>query len=125
MYSKYLKDIGIKKKDTPWGWLLKDKRQEYWKQERKTLGFDEREMWNLDMTLCQIIYPRLKHFRDHCIVFVDKPFDYKNETMSLEQALDKILDGFEKYMKKGYTNTPKESDYAFELLAFILPMLWN
>lgn len=125
MYSNILKDIGIEKENTPWGWLPDDQRQKKWKQEREDHGFDEREMWNLDITLLEFIYPRLKYFKDYGINFVDEPFEYQNETMTLKEAIDKILYGIELYLKNDYIEVPKESDYALHLLAYILPMLWN
>jgi hypothetical protein len=126
MYSNILKEIGIEKENTPWGWLPNDQRQKTWEKEREEFGFDDREMWNLDTTICELLYPRLKYFKENGIVFVDEPFKYENESMTVEQALDKILKSLEMYIKDEKDNyDSKQIQSAFKLLGFILPMLWN
>ena len=44
--------------------MLKDKRQKEWKKQRKEKGFDNTELWNLDNTIAQFIFPRLKAFKE-------------------------------------------------------------
>lgn len=39
-----------------------DKRQKKWKKERKDCGFDETELWNLDITFGCLMLPRIKEY---------------------------------------------------------------
>lgn len=39
-----------------------DNRQNKWKKQRKKRGFDDTELWNLDVTIAQFILPRMKAF---------------------------------------------------------------
>ena len=41
-----------------------DERQEHWKKEREELGFDETEVWSLDISVIKFILPRLEYMRD-------------------------------------------------------------
>lgn len=43
-----------------------DDRWEDWEYQRRTRGFDDTELWNLDSTIVKFILPRLKVFRDQC-----------------------------------------------------------
>ena len=40
-----------------------DQRHPVWEQQRKTRGFDDTELWNLDVTIAKFILPRLIEFR--------------------------------------------------------------
>lgn len=40
----------------------KDKRQKLWRKQRDERGFDDTELWNLDVTMAKFILPRLKEF---------------------------------------------------------------
>lgn len=67
-----------------------DKRHFKWWKQRRTRGFDDRELWNLDYTILKFVYPRLKAFRD-------KDCSYPG-ALTPEQwidILDEILKGFE------------------------------
>jgi hypothetical protein len=67
-----------------------DKRHFRWWWQRRTQGFDDRELWNLDYTTLKFLYPRLKAFRDnHC--------SYPASLNSAQwlEVLDEILKGFE------------------------------
>lgn len=72
-----IRDLGLTKKQRhPWNdYNFKgDKRLKEWHKQHSKYGFDEREMWNLDITFALYIYPRLKFFRDNIVgkVFVDE-----------------------------------------------------
>jgi len=43
---------------------LKDKRRSKFRNQIKTRGFDDSELWNLDITIAKFIYPRLKAFKE-------------------------------------------------------------
>lgn len=63
--------------------LKNDKRQERWAKERLEQGFDETELWNLDVALAHIILPRLKAYKTN----VSTKIDIKR--------LDKVIKAFE------------------------------
>ena len=65
-----LKELGLLEEDIYFDDNLSseftnDPRQESWKKQKEELGFDIRELWNLDFTMAHFIYPRLKYFRDN------------------------------------------------------------
>lgn len=39
-----------------------DPRQAIWAEQRKVRGFDDTEMWNLDVTIARFLVPRLEAF---------------------------------------------------------------
>lgn len=41
-----------------------DDRQALWAEQRTTVGFDNTELWNLDVTIARFILPRLEAFRN-------------------------------------------------------------
>ena len=43
-----------------------DERQDEWKEQRETRGFDETELWNLDVTISRFIVPRLEAYLEEC-----------------------------------------------------------
>ena len=55
---------------------IKDKaRRDKYRQQRKERGFDDTELWNLDVTFARLMLPRLRAFlplRDELIVVDDK-----------------------------------------------------
>ena len=42
-----------------------DPRLEFWAEQRKERGFDDRELWDLDHTFASFILPRLKAFKTY------------------------------------------------------------
>ncbi len=43
---------------------VKDPRHKKWKKQRRTRGFDDTELWNLDVTFARFMLPRLKAFKE-------------------------------------------------------------
>lgn len=41
-----------------------DNRRNQWYRQRKKYGFDNRELWSLDMTIAEFALPRLKRFKE-------------------------------------------------------------
>ena len=70
--------------------FAKDKRQERWKKERDTRGFDSSELWSLDFTIAKFILPRLKAFRA-------KPYGYPGSLTEdkWNEILDKMIESFD------------------------------
>jgi hypothetical protein len=48
-----------------WRWLTHDvKRRRRWWWQRRTRGWDDRELWNLDWEIAKFVLPRLKAFAE-------------------------------------------------------------
>lgn len=129
-YGEYLSKLGIKYKDTPWGWLPKDKRQKEWKQERNKFGFDNRDLWSLNYTLLLLIYPRLKMYQEIAFKIIDGNFHkYKidSEEYTFIECVNKCLELLETSLKNGkedIDNGLEEGQEALKILSIILPSLW-
>lgn len=73
-----------------------------WWWQRRTRGFDDRELWSLDFTIAKFIYPRMKAFSEikngtPVISSKESPLGTVPVTMSSEEwqeTLDKITKGF-------------------------------
>lgn len=82
-------DIDKTKANSPYSLahqMPNDDRQEKWQEQFVTYGFDNTELWNLDMTIAKFIKPRLQRFLEL------SPTDFNEE----EQAeLQKIVQAFE------------------------------
>lgn len=64
MGRRYLEEIGVELKETPWGWNKGDSREDRWQKEREEIGFDERETWSLDHTMNLLLYERLRRYKE-------------------------------------------------------------
>lgn len=96
MGRRYLKEIGIELKETPWGWNKEDSREKYWIEEIHEDGFDERETWDLNFTMNLLLYERLSKYKEIAKGIVDlsfHTFEYNGEELTQEECIDKILEG--------------------------------
>ena len=96
MGRRYLKEIGIELKETPWGWNKGDLREKYWIEEIHEDGFDERETWDLNFTMNLLLYERLSKYKEIAKGIVDlsfHTFEYNGEELTQEECIDKILEG--------------------------------
>ena len=67
-------------------------------------GFDERDTWSLDYTFYCWLYERLRMFLEVSIIDLDAvTFLYKGETLTLQQCIDKMLEG----LKIAITDNPR------------------
>lgn len=66
-------------------------RQKKYKEQRMTRGFDDTETWNLDITFCLFIVPRLKVFKELNDGYPAR-FSSKEEW---DKILDDMIEGFE------------------------------
>ena len=66
-------------------------RQKKYKEPRLTRGFDDTETWNLDITFCLFIVPRLKVFKELNDGYPAR-FSSKEEW---DKILDDMIEGFE------------------------------
>ena len=90
-----------------------DDRQEGWKQQRAERGFDNTELWNLDVTIAKFLVPRLKAAKD----------SYALE----EEIMDKIIFAFE-YASSDQIfqgKMPDEVAEGLQLFAGNYFRLWN
>lgn len=91
-----------------------DPRQEVWEKQREKDGFDETELWNLDITIARFILPRLKSFKEYTHLEIDFP-------------IDEIIHGMEETIK-GYDfgNGDREvADKGWRLLGEFYYKLWD
>lgn len=68
-----------------------DSRKEEYKKQRIERGFDDTELWNLDLTILRFILPRLKAFKD---IAVGTPSGFKNEDEWIE-CIDRMIKSIE------------------------------
>ena len=71
-----------------------DPRQQAWSKQRERRGFDDTELWNLDLTIIGVILPRLKAFRN--IGAYGTPMGIPSKE-HWNIILDRIIEGFELY----------------------------
>lgn len=83
-----------------------DPRHKLFKRQRKTLGFDETELWNLDLALAKFMLPRLRMFKSASPVI-----PYGLTRKEWHKILSKIIIAFEIMLKNVYT---KEDDESIE-----------
>ena len=67
-----------------------DSRKEKFTKQRKERGWDDSELWNLDITIAKLVYPRLKRFKE---IAVGYPASLTNEKW--DEILDKMIKAFE------------------------------
>lgn len=87
---KYLDDIGYT--DRPDTWNKDDKRQKIWRKQRKKYGFDNREIWNMDLAFYLWLYERLMRHKE--ITPVDlkfHKFDFEGKTYTQGELIDEMI----------------------------------
>ena len=67
-----------------------DERQPIWAKQRAERGFDNTELWNLDVSIARFVLPRLKAFAEDLHGY---PADLTEETWKAE--LNKMIAAFE------------------------------
>lgn len=94
--------------------------------QRKTRGFDDSDMWNLDYSLAKLILPRLKLFRK-------QPAGYPNNLTAKQwqDILDEMIWSFTWYCGeqwsygKDYAANSKRADEGLKLFAEYFGSLWT
>jgi len=89
--------------------------------QRKTRGYSDIEVWNLDDSICKWVLPRLKAFRESTIGYPNVPG--KCDTFEDWQAMvDEMIFGFDWAMKEDdwyhenvFYKTGKEKEEALEV----------
>lgn len=105
--------------------LPKDsKKQKIWKKQREKRGFDDTELWNLDLTLFQFIIPRLEVFKD-----ITMSFPSYETSESYNEKLTFIINSFKaKYESFESTSINSEDEIQIhqnaKKAAIMLGELW-
>lgn len=104
---KALEDLGVKPEDCYTNWMVdgekEDKRYNDWLKEKEEYGLDERHTWNWSDDFMDYVYIHLEMFNRVNMVAFDREFiEFDGQTMSVQQAMDIILEWFrtEYYPKK-------------------------
>lgn len=127
MKRKYLDDLGVTER--PDTWNRNDKRQNVWKEERDTYGFDEREIWDLGYSFYCWLYERLMMYKENsCVVLSYHQFQYKGETLTQEECIDRMISGLKLVLCKEEGKLTKAEKELVEDIAYIwatvLPVMW-
>lgn len=117
MKRKYLDDIGVTNRPDLWNEEEEDKRQLCWEKEREEYGFDEREIWSLDLTSRLWLYERIKRFKDVASVDLNyHKFIYNRQEHTQSEMLDEILKRLKFSFTKQYDNfNPEHFNYVREV----------
>ena len=104
---KALEDLGVKPEDCYTNWMVdgekEDKRYNDWLKEKEEYGLDERYTWNWSDDFMDYVYIHLEMFNRVNMVAFDREFiEFDGQTMSVQQAMNIILEWFrtEYYPKK-------------------------
>jgi hypothetical protein len=126
MEHKYLEDLGIQIKNTPWGWCEDNNtRQSQWMKEREEYGFDQRETWSLDTTFFYWLYERVKMYdKVNCINTKFHKFTVNGEELTKQECMDRILLGCEYYFKFKNEGNLELEKIAFQIADEILD-IWK
>jgi len=102
-------------------------RQAIYRQQRMERGFDDSELWSLDMTIAQFILPRLKRFKE-----VSEMRQCHPGSMSYEEwqdIMDKMIAAFERLAKGVFFYNEDDEDMdvntGLKLFAEHYLGLWN
>ena len=96
---KALEDLGVKPEDCYTNWMIdgekEDKHYNDWLKEKEEYGIDERYTWNWSDDFMDYVYIHLEMFNRVNIVAFDREFiELDGQTMSVQQAIDIILEWF-------------------------------
>jgi len=107
---KALEDLGVKPEDCYMNWQVEgeteDNRYEEWKKQREEYGIDERATWNWSEDFMDYMYIHLEMFnRVNIVDFTAENITFENKEMTVQQAIDEILN----WMETVYY--PKKDDF--------------
>ena len=92
---KKIDPIGINNVNFSFELSKDDDRRELFKKQRLERGFDDTELWNLDITIARFIYPRLKAYVDLHKEMYSNLDSFNKES---EKELDKMVKAFKTYL---------------------------
>lgn len=108
-------DYGCSKKIS-----LTDPRQVLWATQRAERGFDDTELWNLDMTIAEFIAPRLKAYAS-CIQGVPNGLSEDE----WEKMLALMVHAFEQYTTADFLSKTMKGQKGFKLFRKYFSHLWS
>lgn len=102
--------------------LFKIRQMSRWWWQRRTRGWDDRELWNLDQTIAEFVLPRLRVFKTYrhgC------PSELAEETW--DSHLESMISAFELFTQPKYLNKPipVEVQDGLDLFAKYYTRLWD
>jgi hypothetical protein len=123
MNRKYLDEIGFT--DRPDLWNPNDQRQEAWELQRNKYGFDEREIWSVDLTFLCWLYERLMFYRQHAAFdFNYHQIEYKGKIYTQGELIDEMIRRLENYFQHSAEYDEDVDEVAF-MWAGIMPLMWT
>lgn len=124
MGRKYLEELGIESKDTPWDWNDNDNRQKYWYEQIKEYGFNEKDTWSLDYTMELLLYERLCMYKELASNVIDldfHTFEFKGMEITQRQCIDAMLEG----LKLDITLEPFDEKREDEVIKKKIDNIWK
>lgn len=96
---KYLDDLGVDRHEQMDNWIRDtkfDRRSLKWRKQRRVYGIDERSTWSWADEYMDYVYIHLKMFNKvNNVAFDRMRITFKGNDMSIQEAIDTILDWFE------------------------------
>lgn len=97
-------------------------------RQRKIYGFDERETWNLDYHILELLYERLRMYKDTASDIIDmtyRTYEYKGKEYNQEQILNKLIKLSETVLSDdhGFEILPEENEF-WELWSKFHNLFW-
>lgn len=129
--NKYLQDIGIQADQMTTNYNGdNDPREQQWKIERDTYGFDERETWCMERSFAEWMYSHLMMYKESCCINLKfYKFEYDQKIYTQEEAIDFILSCCKEYLLcDSYIQQEQEvlvnMQKAIVLFSIIFPAMW-
>lgn len=131
----YLEKLGKKTKDYGTNFCdKKDKRWKKWKKQRKKYGFDEREIWNMDVIFVEWIYSHFSMYlqiaavdlKVNTVSYTDD--NGKTKEITQKKAITIILKECRKYLRADFLDNKEKSEIfrsnIMQLLGELMPLMW-
>lgn len=119
MKRKYLEDLGVDIKNTPYGYCQNDHRQPKWDKQKEIYGFDSRETWNLDTAFIYWLYERLSMYNEVNIIDTQyRKFEIGDETLTFQQCIDELLQLTKRYITESLNSNETEKCIDRVLILF-------
>lgn len=110
---KYLDDLneGISGGISP-----DDKRHAEWAEDRAIYGFDERDTWNLDTTMIELLYERVMYFVEFAPIDLERhQIMINDEEKLLSEWLDELTNVCESYLDVETTNIDEQEANQYRI----------
>ena len=143
MAHMYLEQIGIESDDpcVPNTDQVDEKRNDRFKEQRETLGFDERETWSIDFTLAAWVYERFMWYLENAPIDTtfyqveatyaemsdDGTYHQVRRTVSQKEAIELVCEYMRHYLRHQYDDvaqTNAQYEAAFVTMSQLMPLMW-